>query len=150
MPRTGPKSKSFMAPRHNPYVRRNGIPKTSIFEDVAGNYLRIARGEAKASNEGDDTEYTGSDEDEHRRRSWTREQKLYAVKYATTARVPDGKGDTKPISRGAASKEIGCTPQMLRTWTRTYDDIVKSSKGSWRVGCSQPAQEPKMEQQLHE
>jgi hypothetical protein len=68
MLRTGPKSKTFQAQRYNPYVRQNSGPQPSIFEDVAGNYLRIARGEAKSSDKASDTE-SNSYEDEHRYQS---------------------------------------------------------------------------------
>jgi len=82
MAKTGPKTKSLAARRYNPYARQNPTPQTTFFDNIAGNYLRIARGETKANPNVSDTKSTAS---ECHRQSWTREQKINAVKYESTA-----------------------------------------------------------------
>jgi hypothetical protein len=71
-----------------------------------------------------------SDDETRRRRSWTREQKLGAIKYATSTYVVDKDGYRKLIANNAAAANIGCTPYMLQTWIRLYDKINASSKGT--------------------
>lgn len=68
--------------------------------------------------------------DNVRRRSWTCEQKLGAVKYATSTYVLGKTGSDKLILNNAAAVKIGCTLKMLRTWIRDYDVINASPKSS--------------------
>jgi hypothetical protein len=74
--------------------------------DISDSFLRTTRDE--------DTNNDGSDSlgKEVRRRSWTREQKLGAIKYAQSTFIPNHHGIPQVISRNAAAKNIGCT---LRT-----------------------------------
>jgi len=148
MAKPGRKPKSFMAPRYNPYAHRIRASQASaapVFQNVSTNYLEIAKGEDVES-DGGDSDYPN----ETRRRSWTREQKLGAVHYASLTYITSKDGKTKLIARNAAAKNIGCTPKMLRDWFKDYDKIKASSKGSRRTDCTQPAQEPEMESQLYD
>jgi hypothetical protein len=81
--------------------------------------LQRARGE-DAEEDAEEAQYSNSDDwednDAGRRRSWTQEQKLAAIKYATTTIITDEKsGIKKLISCGAAAKNIKCTRKMLRS-----------------------------------
>jgi hypothetical protein len=67
--------------------------------------------------------------DDIRRRSWTCEQKLGAIKYATSTYVPGKTGSNELIANNAAAINIGCTPKMLCTWIWDYDIINASAKG---------------------
>ena len=97
-----------MAPRHNLYNHRVQARPAGVFQDVSTNYLQIARGEGPGTS---DTESIDSNnQNETRRRSWTREQKLGAVNYASTTYVPSRNGGTELISRNAVANNIGCTP----------------------------------------
>jgi transposase-like protein len=147
MARPEPKPKSFMAPRYNPYAHRvRASPASSalIFQDVSANYLQIAQGNSieSDSNDSDDLKET-------RRRSWSREQKLGAVNYASITYITTKDGSIELISKHAAANNVGCTPKMLRNWTKNYNKIKASPKGSRRTDCTQPAQEPRMEVQLY-
>jgi hypothetical protein len=116
MPKSGPKPKAIAKPRHNPYSYRLG-PFLGSSED----FLRTARGQ---DSEGEDPEDEDPEDeaidddvaiDDRRRRSWTREQKLGAIKYATSTYVPGKTGSNELIPNHAAAFNIGCTPKMLRT-----------------------------------
>jgi transposase-like protein len=85
-----------------------------------------------------------------RRRSWPREQKLGAVKYALSKVVVNKAGKEELISNNAAATNIGCTPKMLRDWIRDYDTINASAKGCRKSRPKVSAKEPQMEQELHE
>jgi hypothetical protein len=120
MPKSGPKPKAIANRRYNPlgYRIRTQLLAETIFDQVATNLLQHARGE-----DADKVRYSDSnnckDDDNSRRRSWTREQKLAAIKYATTTIITDEKsGIKKLISRHAAAKNIKCTAKMLRTWIK--------------------------------
>jgi len=142
MPKSGPKPKAIAKPRHNPYSYRLLGPFLGSSED----FLRAAKGqdsEDKAIN--DDVAI-----DDTHRRSWTWEQKLGAIKYATSTYVPGKTGSNKLISNNAATVNIGCTPKMLRTWIRDYDIINASAKGCRKSRLKVSAKEPQMEQELHE
>jgi len=107
MPKPGPKPKAIAKPRWNPYSSRLPGP----FLGTSNAFLRTAKGqdpEDEAIN--DDVAI-----DDVRRRSWTREQKLGAVKYAMSTYVPGKTGTDKLIPNNAAASNIGCTPKMLRT-----------------------------------
>ena len=75
MPKTGPKLKNASQPRHNPYKYR--IPGPFLGDTNA--FLQAARGQDSIEDTIDN-----SDDETRRRRSWTREQKLGAIKYATS------------------------------------------------------------------
>src|SRR6516164_2156676 len=98
MPKPGPKPKAIAKSRHNPYSYRLPGPFLGSSED----FLRTARGQ--------DSEDTAIDDDiaidDIRRRSWTREQKLGAIKYATSTYVLDKTGSNKLIANNAAAVNI--------------------------------------------
>lgn len=86
-----------------------------------------------------------------RRKSYSREQKLAAISYATTTWKTQKDGSLKLISKYEASKNLGITTAMLRTWMRSTSVIEDMSTGvrkhrSLNVAC----QEPEMERQLIE
>jgi transposase-like protein len=92
-----------------------------------------------------------SDSDSHdiRRRSYTREQKLAAVGYATTKRVYQ-KGEMVPISHKQACRDLGLKPVQLRDWKKNIDKIRSlQSKGSRRSTLTHTAQFPVLEDRLH-
>jgi hypothetical protein len=88
MVKPGPKVKPVTASRYNPYEKRvNAGP----FKDTSAKYLAIAQGKGNAQDnaQGINNDSSNDDSDdllnptENTRRSWTREQKLGAVHYAT-------------------------------------------------------------------
>src|SRR5271170_5081043 len=124
MPKCGPKPKAIAKPRHNPYSYRLPGPFLGSSDD----FLRTAKGQ-DSKDEAIDNDIAI---DDIRRWSWTREQKLGAIKYATSTYVPGKAGSDELIPNNATALNIGCTPKMLRTWIRTYDEINASPKGSWK------------------
>ena len=89
-----------------------------------------------------------SDNPDIRRRSYTREQKLAAVGYATTKRVCQ-KGEMVPISHKQACKDLGVDPVQLRRWKKDVDKIRSLHKGSRKGKLFHPAQYPVLEDRLH-
>jgi hypothetical protein len=108
MPKPGPKPKAIAKPRHNPYSYRLLGPFLGSSED----FLRAAKGQDSKGEAIDDDIAI----DDTRRRSWTREQNLGAIKYATSTFVPGKTGSNELIANNAAAVNIGSTPKMLRTW----------------------------------
>jgi hypothetical protein len=92
MPKAGPKPKNASQPRHNLYNYR--IPGPFLGDSSA--FLQAAKGQDSI----DDSIDKDSDfEDEtRRRRSWTREQKLGAIKYATSTEQFPSSETEKPTS----------------------------------------------------
>ena len=91
------------------------------------------------------------DEDETRKRiSYTREQKLAAVSYATTTYKVLNDGSLKIISRYAAAQNLGITTKMLRDWIKKQQDIMALSGGTRKNRTHSDYQEPEMEVQLLE
>jgi hypothetical protein len=113
MPKCGPKLRAIAEPRHNPYGYRLPGPFLGSSDD----FLRTAQGQDPENEATNDDEATDNDEatDDIRRRSWTREQKLGAIKYATLTYVLSKTGPAKLIANNAAALKIGYTPKMLRT-----------------------------------
>ena len=122
MPKHGPKPKDLAKPRYNPYHYRLVGPFLGSSDD----FLRTAKGQDPTDDLIDDDIAI----DDVRRRSWTREQKLGAVKYATSTYVLSKTGFDKLILNNTAAFNIGCTLKMLCTWIRDYDVINASPKGS--------------------
>jgi len=141
MPKSGPKAKAITQPRWNLYKHRLG-PFLGDPED----FLRTAKGQDPDQDAIDDDIAI----DNVRRRSWTRKQKLGAIKYALSTFVP-GKttGKEELISNNATATNIGCTLKMLCTWIRDYDNINASAKGCQKSGLHVNAKEPQIEQELH-
>jgi len=83
MPKSGPKAKAISAPRYNPYKHRLGP-----FLGSSEAFLRTAKGQDPEDEAIDDDVAI----DDVRRRSWTREQKLGAIKYATSTFIPGKTG----------------------------------------------------------
>jgi hypothetical protein len=81
-----------------------------------------------------------SDRYDTRRQSYSREQKLAAVGYATTKRVWDSKaGDIVLTSHKQACRDLGLDPVQLRRWKKDIDKIHSLRKGSRKGKLSHPA-----------
>ena len=140
MPRSGPKAKAISAPRYNLYKHR-----LSPFLGSSEAFLRTAKGQDPEDEAIDDDVAI----DDVRRRSWTREQKLGAIKYATSTFVPGKTGQDKLIANKAAAYNIGYTPKMLCTWIRDYDEINASAKGCRKSRLKVSAKELQMKEELY-
>jgi len=105
MPKSGPKPKAITQPRWNLYKHRLG----PFLRDSEA-FLRTA----KAQGPNCDTINDDIAIDNTRRRSWTREQKLGAVKYALSKVVLNEAGKEELISNNAVATNIGCIPKMLQ------------------------------------
>jgi hypothetical protein len=87
------------------------------FLGSSNDFLYTAQGQDLENEATDDDEATNDDEavDDICRRSWTHEQKLGVIKYATSTYVLSKTGFAKLIANNAVALKIGCTPKMLRT-----------------------------------
>lgn len=95
----------------------------------------------------------GPDEDAVRRRiSYTKEQKLAAVRYAKTTLKTQPDGSTKPITKYAASSDLGISTKMLRDWINKEHEIAGLTTGARknRSQVENVCQEPVMEARLLE
>jgi transposase-like protein len=90
-----------------------------------------------------------SDNPDIRRRSYTREQKLAAVGYATTKHIHSKAGGMVLISHKQACRDLGVDPVQLRRWKKDVDKIRSLYKGSRKGKVSHSAQFPEMEARLH-
>ena len=87
------------------------------------------------------------DKEETRRRiSYTKEQKLGAISYATTTWKTQKDGSQRLISKYAAAKDLGITPAMLWDWLKQRHNIELMTRGTrkFRVN-NNTCQEPEME-----
>jgi hypothetical protein len=133
-PRHGPKPKplaerqslhALQLARRNPIISTDGL---------------LARFKASTPAELD----SDSDNLDIRQHSYTREQKLAAIGYATTKRVYQ-KGEMVLISHKQACRDLGVQPIQLRKWKKNVDKIRSLHKGSRKGKVSHPAQFPEME-----
>jgi hypothetical protein len=85
---------------------------------------------------------------ETRKQSHAREQKIAAVLYATTKRMPGTGGRDESISNKAAAAALGIEPVQLRIWKRTIDQIRDQPKGFRGNKKSHPCAFPEMEGQV--
>ena len=65
-----------------------------------------------------------------RRISYTKEQKLRAISYATTTWRTQKDGSSQLISKHAAAKDLGITTAMLRQWMKASSEIESSANGT--------------------
>jgi transposase-like protein len=139
-PRAGPKPKPLAERQslHALQLARHDPITTSTTDGL------LARFKANPLTEID----SDSDSYDTRRRSYSREQKLAAVGYATTKRVCQ-KGEIVPISHKQASRDLGIQPSQLRKWKKDIDKIRSLQKGSRKGKLSHPAQFPALEDRLH-
>jgi hypothetical protein len=135
MPKCGLKPKAISEPCHNLYSYR----LLGLFLGSSKDFLRTAKVQDPEDKAIDDI----------RRRSWTCEQKLGAIKYATSTYVLGKTGSDKLTPNNAAALNIGCTPKMLRTWIWTYNEINASPKGSWKNRHNTIPKESEIEQELY-
>jgi hypothetical protein len=107
MPKPGPKPKAIAKLRHNLYSYQIPGPFLGNSKD----FLRTAKGQ-DSKDEATDNDIAIND---IRRRSWTCEQKLCVIKYATSTYILGKAGSNKLITNNAATVNIRCTSKMLRT-----------------------------------
>jgi hypothetical protein len=93
-------------------------------------------------------DFDSDDSHDIRRRSYTREQKLAALGYASTKRVYQ-KGEMVSISQNQACRDLGIKPCQLREWKKNIDKLRSLHKGSRKGKVSHPAQFPEMEDRLY-
>lgn len=81
-----------------------------------------------------------------RRISYTKEQKLRAISYATTTWRTQKDGSSKLISKHAAAKDLGITSAMLRQWMKASSKIENSANGTRKNRSSNVhRQQPELE-----
>ena len=90
-----------------------------------------------------------SQEEERRRVSYTRENKLSAISYALTAKVQTHNGELKPISKYSAAKKLKITIPMLKNWIANQVNIENMRKGT-RKNRAYAAKFPELEARLVE
>ena len=91
------------------------------------------------------------DDKVHQQVSYTREQKLATITYATTTWMTDKNGSSKPISKYAAAQQLGITTKMLKNWIKHRLDIESLMVGTRKnQSCNITCQEPEMESRLLE
>jgi hypothetical protein len=99
MPKSSPKPKAIAKLRYNPYSYQLLGPFLSSSED----FLRAAKGQ--------DSEDEAIDNDiaidDTRCRSWTWEQKLGAIKYATSTYVPSKTGSNRLYTKNVTYLDPG-------------------------------------------
>lgn len=97
------------------------------------------------------SDFAADDDKVCRRISYTREQKLAAITYATTTRTTNKDGLSKPISKYAAAQQLGITTKMLRDWIKHKLDIESHVMGTRKNRTrNTTCQEPEMESRLLE
>jgi hypothetical protein len=85
-----------------------------------------------------------------RRRSYTREQKLAAIGYSTSKQVWDSKKEQIVlISHKQACRDLGLDAAQLRRWQKDVDKIRSLFKGSRRGKLTHAAHFPVLEDRLH-
>jgi transposase-like protein len=139
-PRPGPKTKPLAARQslHALQLARHDPITTTTTDGLLAQFKANVPAEIDSD----------SDSHDNRRRSYTREQKLAAVGYATTKRVCQ-KGEMVSISHKQACRDLGVDPVQLRRWKKDVDKIRSLHKGSRKGKLSHPAQFPVLEDRLH-
>ena len=143
-PRPGPKLKS-LAERKSLHTlqlaRHNATPISTTAEGL------LAQFKVNIDNESDSESSNGGD---IRRRSYTREQKLAAIGYATTKRVWDEKEQQMVIiSHKQACIDLGLQPIILRRWKKDANKIRELRKGQRKGKLTHPCNFPVIEDQLY-
>ena len=97
-------------------------------------------------------EDSSSDDEDRvkRRKSYTREQKLAAIAFATRTDFKFAAGFIGPLSRYTAARKLGITSGMLCMWIKNRDKIANGKKGTRKQILGQQAQQSKMEERLNE
>jgi transposase-like protein len=137
-PRPGPKPKPLAERRLYHLQLARTTPITITTEGLLAQFKSNTPTELDSDSDSRDT----------RRRSYTREQKLAAIGYATTKRVCL-KGEMVPISHKQACKDLGLDPVQLRRWKKDVDKIRSLTKGSRRGTLTHTAHFPVLEDRLH-
>ncbi|ELR04657.1 hypothetical protein VC83_07082 [Pseudogymnoascus destructans] len=160
-PETGQTTLSFGGPRRHPgpHITALSPPPTppripsSTLQSGGPNESAIVREfQAIAASSGITNEANSDIETGlvRMRKSYTREQKLRAIQYATTTMVIRN-GKAQIISRYEASGKLGITPIMLKKWIESKETIASQNKASRRAKFKvQLGQEPEMEKHLVE
>ncbi|KAF6238794.1 hypothetical protein HO173_003301 [Letharia columbiana] len=116
------KSSLLRSPKHQLLTHIPHIDEESLFTEFEAQ--RAAYANALPEHESPQNRNDGCHEEDRRRVSYTREQKLAAVSYAMTTRNPDLRtGELKPISKYLAAKNLKITIPMLKNWMANQVDI---------------------------
>jgi transposase-like protein len=122
-------------------ARYNTTPVTAMADGLLAQF--------KANND-DESDSSSSANGDVRRRSYTREQKLAAIGYATTKKVWDStRKQMVLISHKQACRDLGINPIQLRNWKKDVDKIRSLQKGSRKGKLTHPAQFPVLEDRLY-
>lgn len=101
--------------------------------------------------ETEDEDADGQNPKMRRRISYTKEQKLGAISYATTTWKVQKDGSSKLVSKRAAAKNLGITTAMIWQWWNSKTEIESSLKGARKNRLNNvPCQEPEMKTRLTE
>lgn len=122
-------------------ARRDALPISTTAEGF------LAKFKADKDNE---SEPESSENNDLRRRSYTREQKLAAIGYATTKRVWSEKEQQMVIiSHKQACRDLNLEPIVLRRWKKDINKIHMLRKGQRKGKLSHPCAFPAMEDRLY-
>jgi transposase-like protein len=140
-PRPGPKPKSLAERRslHALQLARHEPITTTTTDGLLAQFKANVPAEIDSDSDND-----------IRRRSYTREQKLAAIGYSTSKRVWDSKKEQMVlISHKQACRDLGLDPVQLRRWQKDVDKIRSLFKGSRRGKLTHAAHFPILEDRLH-
>ena len=148
---TGPRTKSVVSRSlWASSIKKSGYSQSS--QTSFGDNTQITEQFRLIRESADDVSNRNSDDEiTRRRKSYTRENKLAAINYATTTWKTQKDGTLKLISKYEAAKNLGIDLAMLRRWLKTSSVIENMSTGIRKnrplnTGC----QEPELERQLIE
>lgn len=85
-----------------------------------------------------------------RRISYTKEQKLAAISYATNTWKAKPDGSMELITKYRTAANLGITTAMLRDWIRSQPTIESMHQGGRKNRVTVPCQEPILEERLVE
>jgi transposase-like protein len=138
-------------PRPKPMAKRQTLHALQLARRDTGAISASAEGllaQFKASN--DIESDSDSSVNDLRRRSYTREQKLAAIGYATTKKTWNIKEQQMVlISCKQACRDLGITPVQLRKWKKDVDKIRGLEKGQRKGKLTHPCKFPALEDKLH-
>ena len=139
-------------PKPKPLAERRTLHALQLARRVTSPITATADGllaQFKADND-DESDSNSSADGDRRRRSYTREQKLAAIGYATTKKVWDSKKQQMVlISHKQACRDLALEPVQLRRWKKDVDKIRALHKGSRKGKLIHPSKFPAMEDHLH-
>lgn len=150
-----PRGSSSTKPAYSRNITKFRVSKeasvSSVNEAEVIEQFRLHRERAREKHPIDDDE--DADEDAVRRRiSYTKEQKLAAIRYAKTTMKSQPDGRAQPITKYAASSNLGISTKMLRDWINKEHEIAGLHSGARknRGHVENLCQEPELETRLYE